>query len=260
LRADLHTHTNLSCDANATIDGYIQTAIEKSIDIFGISEHIDYNKLDDGYGFYRPDLHLDMILTAKKMFQKGDILFGLEFSEPHLYTEELLSMRKEYPYDYLIGSIHWVQNMFPHPSGEMITIAKKRIGIKEFFHIYWNEVLQTVKTGHFEILAHIDFPKRYFHELWYEESIVLEIFKYIIDQEIALEINTSSLRKGLTEMMPCNDLLDLYIFAGGKYVTVGSDSHMDNDLGANIEDAKKIIKKYNLQEVIYINRKRVHVM
>ena len=41
-----------------------------------------------------------------------DMYAGIEFSEPPLYNKELEKL-KEYPYDFIIGSVHWVGDMFP---------------------------------------------------------------------------------------------------------------------------------------------------
>ena len=37
-----------------------------------------------------------------------------------------------------------------------------------------------------------------------------------------IEINTSSLRKGCTETMPGNEMLEIYINNGGKYINTSS--------------------------------------
>ncbi len=74
---------------------------------------------------------------------------------------------------------------------------------------------------------------------------------------MVIEINTSSLRKEHSETMPAKELLEIYKECGGMYVTVGSDAHKIEDIGADNDTAKKLIKEYGLQEVIYENRKRI---
>ncbi|MDO5157011.1 MAG: histidinol-phosphatase, partial [Eubacteriales bacterium] len=114
-----------------------------------------------------------------------------------------------------------------------------------------------VKQGGFDALGHIDFPKRYYGEIYYEEKMMNEIFKYLLDKDMIIEINTSSLRKGHDETMPGIDMLQIYKENGGKYITVGSDAHEEKDLAADNKIAKKHISDLGLQEVIYIGRKRV---
>lgn len=73
---------------------------------------------------------------------------------------------------------------------------------------------------------------------------------------MVIEINTSSLRKGHAQTMPGKELLEIYKANGGKYVTVGSDAHIVEDMGADYVVANKLLKEVGLQEVIYRQRKR----
>ena len=84
-----------------------------------------------------------------------------------------------------------------------------------------------------------------------------EIFKYLLDKDMVLEINTSSLRKGYSETMPGKELLEIYKACGGRYVTIGSDAHEVQDLSADNHIAKQLIQELMLQEVVYENRKRI---
>lgn len=148
------------------------------------------------------------------------ICAGIEFSEPHLYAEKLNQLSENYPYDYIIGSIHWVGKMFPCQK------VREQYSAKEFYTLYWEEVLNAVKQGGFDSLGHIDFPKRYYGEIYYSAEMMNEIFKYLLDKNMVIEINTSSLRKGYSETMPGDELLEIYKANGGRYVTIGSDAHV----------------------------------
>ena len=44
---------------------------------------------------------------------------------------------------------------------------------------------------------------------------------------LEMQRNTSSLRKGHVQTMPGKELLEIYKANGGKYVTIGSDAHMN---------------------------------
>ena len=247
--ADLHTHTILSCDAHATMEGYLLQAEKNCVDLFCITEHVDYNPLDWGFGFYDPDGYFKKLNAFKNQYRGTvQILAGLEFSEPHEHPDELAFLSRTYSYDCIIGSIHWANNLFP-AYGEAVDA-------KAYFEVYWKSVLKTAKCGGFDTLGHLDFPKRYYKELWYRESDIREICKYLVQNEIALEINTSALRKGLSETMPGKELLMIYRDVGGTFVTVGSDAHDDKDLAADNSVAKQLIQSLGLQEVIYIGRKQ----
>ena len=49
--------------------------------------------------------------------------------------------------------------------------------------------------------------------------------KQLLEKDMVIEINTSSLRKGHSETMPGKELVEIYKECGGMYVTVGPDAH-----------------------------------
>ena len=58
-----------------------------------------------------------------------------------------------------------------------------------------------------------------------------------------LEVNTSSYRYGLSDTTPSVEILKRYRELGGKIVTIGSDSHKPEHLGAYIEETKEMLRK-----------------
>jgi len=251
VKADLHIHTIFSCDSKADMEQYIEQALTTNVEWICFTDHIDWNKEDFGYDYYRSAAFFEKYNLIKNAYSdRLKICSGIEFAEPHLYADKLAQLSK-YPYDFIIGSIHWIGDMFPCQT------VREKYSAKEFYTMYWEEVLSTVKQGGFDCLGHIDFPKRYYGEIYYQDSKMKEIFKYLLDKDMVMEINTSSLRKGHSETMPGKELLQIYKDCGGRYVTVGSDAHEAKDLAADNQIAKKLIEEVELREVVYENRKRV---
>lgn len=251
MKADLHIHTEFSCDSDADIEQYVRQAIDRKMGLICFSEHVDLNKNDYGYNYYQPEMFFEKFNFVKENYGNYiKICAGIEFGEPHLYAERLKELSK-YPYDYIIGSIHWIGNMFPCQK------VREQYSAKEFYSLYWEEVLKMVKQGGFDAVGHIDFPKRYYGEIYYSENKMREIFNILLEKNMLIEINTSSLRKGHDETMPGKELLQLYKDCGGKYVTIGSDAHEIKDLGADNAIAQMLIKELSLQEVVYEGRKRI---
>lgn len=248
---DMHIHTEFSCDSEADMEQYILKALNENMQVLCFTDHVDMNPDDYGFHYYNPQKYFERYHALKEKYgQQIKVLSGIEFGEPHLYSEKLSELSK-YPYDFIIGSIHWIGNMFPCQS------VREKYSAKEFFTWYWEEMLKTVKHGGFDALGHIDFPKRYYGEVYYSEQILNEIFKYLLDKDSIIEINTSSLRKGHSETMPGCEVLEIYKANGGCYVTIGSDAHVVEDMAADYAVAKEHIEKLGLQEVIYEQRKRI---
>ena len=69
----------------------------------------------------------------------------------------------------------------------------------------------------------------------------------MIKDEKGFEVNTSSHRYGLKDSQPSRDILKLYKELGGKIITIGSDSHKIEYLGAYINEAKELLKELGFE-------------
>ena len=75
------------------------------------------------------------------------------------------------------------------------------------------------------------------------KPMIQEILEIVIQDGKGIEINTSSHRYGLKDSQPSRDILKLYKELGGKIITIGSDSHKPEHLGAYIDEAKELLKE-----------------
>ncbi|HLV10785.1 MAG TPA: PHP domain-containing protein [Halanaerobiales bacterium] len=165
-----------------------------------------------------------------------------------MFSKEAITRESE-PYDFILGSVHfWIDNMFPSQ------MVENNFPVDIAFERYWEEVYKAVECGGFDAIAHIDFPKRYYKKSILSEVQMRDIFKVMVANNIALEINTSSLRKGLKESMPDKDFLKLYKDTGGIKVTLGSDAHRVKDLASGYNYARAIIME-KLNSTVFINRR-----
>jgi len=211
---------------------------------------VDHNPKDRRYGAYDAQAFFDEFHRVKQVYgTKLKLLAGIEFSEPHLYQAQLKSYN-ELPYDFILGSVHfWGDDMYPS------IMIRTGISVEKCFEDYWPDVLKTVKSGGFDCLGHLDFPKRFYRQLSYSKEFLSEICTEMVRNGIILEVNTSSLRGGLGEAMPNADMLEIYKNCGGRYFTMGSDSHAAHDLYTFIEEAKRIPLELGLEEVYFEGRK-----
>ena len=250
LICDMHVHTKFSCDSDVELEAYSIEAIEKGIHTICFTDHIDHNKNDYGYGYYDNNKFFNDFLNVKEKYSaKLNILCGIEFSEPHIYQEKLFEYSK-LPYDFILGSVHyWYKDMF------LSHMVRHGISVDICWKYYWNEVLLAVKEGGFDCLGHMDFPKRYYGKIIYDFEKISEICIELVKKNIVLEINTSTLRKNITETMPNKEILSIYKSCGGKHITIGSDSHKREELSADYSVAKDIIKHFDFEEIIFKQRR-----
>lgn len=245
---DLHVHTHHSCDSYATMAEYCEYALLKGVKIICFTDHVDHNPADEGFGYFKIKAYFDEFERVKEKYSdKLLILSGVEFAEPHIYQKEF-DMFLKLPLDFILGSIHYCyQNMFPS------TMVKQGISAETAYKNYWLEIYKSVSYGGFDSLAHFDFLKRYYGICCYDKNEILSIFKEMVKNNIALEINTSSLKKGLNEAMPSKNLLDLYRTSGGNKITIGGDTHVVSHLADGYEFAKE--QSSDFESVFFKNRK-----
>ena len=247
---DMHVHTRFSEDSRESLEAYCLAAVEKGVGTLCFTEHMDYNPYDNGYKFYDADAFFEEFNRVKDIYRgKINLLCGLEFGEPHIYKEEFTEYLK-YPYDFIMGTLHWwYKDMFPSQ------MVKAGVPAEDCYEHYWDEMLKMARAGGFDCLAHVDFPKRYYGKLIIDEPKVEAIYNALVGNGICIEINTSSIRKGLDETMPGNSILGIYKACGGRYVTVGSDAHSAADLAAGADAARGLIARFGFEEVIFEGRR-----
>ena len=248
---DMHVHTLHSSDSDETIEAYIHRARELSVTTVCFTDHVDNNPNDSGTGYYDANNFFNDIEQYRRIVSDMKLLRGIEFDCPHSYPEQFRKL-SYLPYDCIIGSVHYC-NLSPDLF--FSEAVKNGVPSEECYAGYWDEVLKCVTFGGFDVLGHIDIPKRYYKTLIYDEMKLREIFRIMLSNNIIPEINTSSLRRSLTDTMPGRELLEIYHSQGGKYVTIGSDAHSAMELAADNATARMLTIELGMQEVIFVERK-----
>lgn len=255
---DLHTHTKYSFDSEAEPCEVCEMAIKRGVRVLALTDHYDVDCEDQG-------LKIDMDTSARRTelaevrerySDKLDVIYGLELGQPYSRPEFSETLVREGGYDFVLGSVHNLKNV---PDFYYIDYAKAEQGmIEKMFSRMLDDVLKLTALPYIDSIAHITYPMRYSSfagknldlKLFYPKFEA--IFKEMVKAEKALEINTSTIRKGLGFSMPDEEIISLYKDCGGKYITVGSDSHTANDVGADIDYAYKMMKKYGFNDVTVI--------
>lgn len=260
---DYHVHTQYSDDSVYEMEEVIKDAIKMKMNEIAITDHVDYGvKLDWDWGKvieYRngePIANVDYptwykeIMTLKDTYREQiTIRLGMEFGM-QVHTIDLFEkLFKKYPFDFIILSIHQVED-------KEFWTGDYQEGKQEFqyYERYYQELYDVVRKYHnYCVLGHMDLIKRYDDKDGYEafinhKEIITKILKYIIEDKKGIELNTSSIRYGLDDLMPSRDILKLYYDLGGRIITIGSDSHKKEHLGAHIEEMKKELKEIGFKE------------
>lgn len=247
--ADMHVHTNYSVDGKSTMEEYCKIALQRNVSKICFSEHVDFNVREYSRWKFDVDAYFNELNQMRCRYSELELLAGIEFSEPHLFPSEFKYM-SNLPFDNVIASIHHCKDsVFPAP---------RNLDVEQASYEYWNLMLETVKFGEFQTLAHIDFPRRYFDYWIYNQSIIDEILKIMINKCIVLEINTSTIIGQCTEPMPTYGIIQRYRELGGNKIVIGSDAHSKENLALSFD---KLNLKYlsELQVGYFISKKFVEL-
>lgn len=244
LRCDLHTHTSYSFDSIVTMEQYALKAIECGIDVVCFTDHIDVNKHYNTFGDFQFEARKAEFLQLKHQFAgQVELLLGFEIGEPHLHQEVMEHVYACKP-DMIIGSIHQPADYEQ---------AGKHFNRREYEQLYNRYVREMVQHGGFDVLGHLDLPKKYHEDFVENFDYVCETLRLCAEKGIVPEINTSSLRNGVVDTMPSLKAIEHYARCGGKYVTINSDSHNVDDLGSNYEQVLANLPK-GVQPCYFVNR------
>jgi len=251
---DLHNHTPLCNHATGEPREYIKEAIKKSIKIYGFSDHAPM-EFDKKYrmSFDQMEEYEKEILDLKKEFkEKIDIRLGYEVD----FIKKFLDKRVlEAKVDYLIGSIHFLDGWgFDNP--EFIGEYKNK-DIDKIWEDYFLAVEEMAKSGHFQIVGHLDLIKVFNYFPKKDIRIIAKnAIKAIKKANMTVEINSAGFRKDVKKQYPQEELLEM-IYEYQIPITFGSDAHKIEDVGYKLEDIINLAKKIGFKEAAtYHNKER----
>jgi len=256
---DYHIHTKMCGHANGEMEEYVESAIKNGLTEMGFSDHFPLFHIEPG------DLSMKMedfplyIKKVKEMQEKYkdkitirlgcEVEYSADIEKP---TKEMLS---KYNFDYLLGSTHFLGMwIFDHPDHK--DEFEKR-DVYEIYSNYFTGLEKMISSRMFDIVAHIDLIKKFgYRPSRPLEEIYSKIAKAINNSSMAIEINTSGLRKPVKEMYPAAQLLKI-CFETNIPVTLGSDAHKPEEVTRDFDKAVLLIKNAGYTKIAqFANRKR----
>ncbi|MET3287575.1 UNVERIFIED_CONTAM: histidinol-phosphatase (PHP family) [Brevibacillus sp. OAP136] len=155
----------------------------------------------------------------------------------------------KYPWDHIIGSIHFVDGWgFDNPE------AVERFDqsdLRELYEKLFGMVESAIRSGLFDIIAHLDNLKVFGHRISNEELVphYRRIAQLLQEYGIATEINTGLYyRYPVKEMCPAYSFLQL-LQEQGVPITTSSDSHFPDHLGSYLGEARALLRQAGYREI-----------
>ena len=259
--ADYHVHTSFSDDSAYPMEDVVRDAIAMGMDELCITDHVDYGIKDDwdsgkeipringvavanvDYPRYMEKIGEMKALYGHRIIIRTGLEFGVQFHTIPQYEKLFL----RYPFDFILLSIHqvgdkefWTQE---YQQGKTQ---------KEYNEGYYEELLRVVRQyKNYSVLGHMDLIVRYDEAGAYPaknlKPLIEEILKTVIADGKGIELNTSYHRYGLKDTMPSMEILKWYRQLGGNIITIGSDSHKKEHLGAYIKEGRALLQSLGFQ-------------
>jgi len=88
-------------------------------------------------------------------------------------------------------------------------------------------------------------------------EIVDEILETCLEAGLVPEINTSSLRQNLDETMPGPDTVSRYARLGGTSMSLGSDAHRSQDIGAGLDTAVAMLRAAGIAHTAWFHDRQL---
>lgn len=251
-RYELHCHSRFS-DGQNSLEEMILRAIDLKIEVLGISDHapIPFKKVKWSVPFTSLPLYREEMQTLKEKYKdKITLLMGLEVDYFMGCENHLKETLKIESYDYTIGSVHFFNLMksdgttflgIDSSPDEVLLAIQVAGGIEKLTQNYFDLMLKCARTEQFTFLAHFDLVKKYnfkncyFDETssWYQDQVYQTLKNISLISEVALEINTSAIRKGHFDFYPSKWIVQMIKDLKISLI-VNSDAHNIDDLGKNL--------------------------
>lgn len=242
---DMHTHTDHSFDGNYPVDVLCESAVSVGLKTVAFTDHVemDFYK-EKRFDVTADESFVDVSRAKEKYAEQIEVCVGVELGQPTYHAEASEKLIASKNYDVVIGSIHNLRN-----KDDFYFLDYTNYDVDALLNEYFDELLLLANWGKFDIFAHLTYPLRYIVgvnkipvDMNQYKNKIDEILATVAKKDLALEINTSGLRQPIGQTLPDIDMVKRFRELGGRYVTVGSDSHYAEHMGAGIQEGMQLAK------------------
>lgn len=256
---DYHMHTSFCGHAAGEPSQYARQAVKLGLEEIGFSDHAPlFSHKAPGITMDHPQLpvYQRMIESVRKEFEgRLPVRVGLEADFVPGFEDKTRQMLASYPYDYVIGSVHFIAEWgFDDP------IQRKKWEEKDIdtvYRQYYSLLRESAFSRLFDIIGHADLVKKFnYHPSLDPLNEVSENARAFKEAGLVVEINSSGLRKPAKEIYPCLAHLRIYR-AQGVPITFGSDAHEPGDVGRDFDKSRELALAAGYKEYVTFEKRRI---
>jgi histidinol-phosphatase (PHP family) len=261
---DYHVHMAETGDFSIDyLKKYLEQAKKCGIEELGISEHMYFftetkNIISNPWVDNRRGLEFkDYFNLFKNAKSEGlPVKMGIEMDYTPGKEKEMKAFIDSYPFDYAIGSIHWIGD-WGIDNLETKNEYEKR-DIFEVYEQYFDQVVTLAESGLFDFVGHIDLikifsykPKNHkFVDHQYDRAV-----HALAKSNTSIEISTAGLRKLVGEIYPDPVFLKK-CYEAGVTIVLSSDAHHPKHVGYAYEQSVQLAKWAGYDEVQVLTQRK----
>ncbi|RDI96612.1 PHP domain-containing protein [Meiothermus sp. QL-1] len=254
---DSHLHTPLCKHAVGAPAEYLEAARRAGLKGLVFTDHSPMPP------WFDPEVRMELgelpfyhAALERLRAEAGDFYVGIGLeADFHPGTEYFVQrLRARYPYDYLIGSVHYL-GAWPFDNPRYAAEFEER-DLRQVYRAYFALVAEAAKSGLFHAIGHLDLPK----VLGYRPpegyaDLAEEALRVIAEEGLALDVNTAGWRKKAAELYPSPELL-ARAFELGIPVVLGSDAHRPEEVGYRFAEAVALLRRVGYREAVVFREGR----
>lgn len=231
------------------IEAYVEAAAARGVAELGFTEHLyrcvestgplgDFWEREDdrelgehSRRFVAEDRNLSLESYVTAVVDSQDrglpVKLGLEIDFFPDTIGAVMDLLEPYPWDFLIGSVHWLGGWAIDSSSALFGWDRK--GLEWTWSTYFDLAVELAGSRTVDVLAHIDLPKKYGKRLPAEPlDRYEEVVAAAADSNTAVEVSSQGLRKPAAEVYPSPTFLRSF-YEAGVPITLASDAHFPHE-------------------------------
>ncbi|MBN2247254.1 MAG: histidinol-phosphatase HisJ family protein [Coriobacteriia bacterium] len=256
---DCHVHTWRCRHATGTPVEYVRAAAERGISVLTFTEHLPLapdlaDRVPGAARYAMPESELPLYIAeiaeaATLGSSLGvEVLCGIEVDAVPIARPYAREMLAQHSFDVVLGSVHFIDDWaFDDPS---LRDGYDVWSPDALWERYFGDVLDAARAGLADVMAHVDLVKKF--GVWPSgpaDGMYRETASALAEAGVAVEVNTAGLRKPCQEIYPGAALLRALREAGVP-VTIGSDAHTPDEVGAGGAEALAALGDAGFRSVV----------
>ena len=184
---DYHMHTHFSGDSEANPREHVLKAIEMNLDEICFTDHRDFDYPIDSFELDVENYYQEIQSLKEEFKDQIKIKWGIEMGLDLDHQEEIENLIQQYPFDFVIGSIHVIHHTEFY-YGEFFKGKTKEQAHREFFEETLKYILVQIvriKNGN-EI---VEYDKRFDLLGSYDEYNLSQKIKVIVEENFDTTLN-----------------------------------------------------------------------